>query len=128
MSGYNISIIGNSNDSDLVLASSGASIAENGIVTPIDSVEEKILIDQIFGRTSSLGNGTISIGLGDLTFDPGDPNVFTRDENGLIPLDPATGGFAASAIGNQYGQMEAQFIGAYSGNVTGVGGYALNRA
>lgn len=94
-------------------------------VNNLNSIEEKILIDQIFGRTSSLGNGTITIGLGDLTFDPDDPNVFTRDENGLLPIDLSTGLPQFSAAGNEFGQMEIQFYYSYIGNLSDVGGYQL---
>lgn len=87
----------------------------------LNSVEEKILIDQIFGSTSSLGNGTITIGLGDLNFDPADPNVFNRDVNGLLPLDQITGLPKSSAAGNEFGQMELQFYYSYFENLTNIG-------
>lgn len=99
--------------------------ATSQLDTRTTTVEDTLLIDQIFSKTSSHGNGTIVIGIGDLTFDPADPNVVTRDENGLIPIDPDTGGFAMSAIGNEYGEMEVQFTNAYLGNLSGVGGYTF---
>ena len=93
MSGYTISITGNSNDSDLVLSSSAASITENGssnlvpltgrvntLETSMNSLEINELKRKMFENPVS--DGSISIGMGDLNFDPN--TAFLRDSSGYI--------------------------------------------